>query len=239
MQFFPPRITNGRIIVEPLFEIFEEGIKCWKNAIVAQFIGRAPNFSLFQNMAKVLWGADEDVDVRPAGVNNFIIQLPNSSIRDRILETGPWHIQNMPIIMRKWMPDMETLDFNMSKMPMWIHLGNVPLELFTKNGLSYLASVLGNPLYMDRITANQQRLAFAKICVEVDVTIEIPKFIEVKRRNGSMITIFVDVPWWPPKCSHWRIFGHVDRSCPKKANIASTKVWIPKVSENKDRKSVV
>ena len=123
--------------------------------------------------------------------------------------------------------------FNMSKMPMWIHLGNLPLELFTKNGLSYLASALGNPLYMDRITANQQRLAFAKICVEVDASMEIPKFIEVKRRNGSMITIFVDVPWWPSKCSHCRIFGHVDRSCPKKANIASTKVWIPKVSENK------
>ena len=81
LQFFPPRITNGKIIVEPPFEIFEEGIKCWKNAIVAQFIGRAPNFSLFQKMAKVLWGADGDVDVRPTGASNFIIQLPNSSIR--------------------------------------------------------------------------------------------------------------------------------------------------------------
>ena len=40
--------------MDPPSEIFEEGIDQWKNAIVAQFIGRAPNFSLFQRLAKVL-----------------------------------------------------------------------------------------------------------------------------------------------------------------------------------------
>ena len=70
---------NGKVIVAPPAEIFEEGVDCWKNSVVAQFIGRAPNFSLFQRVAKVLWGADGDVDVRPAGSNTFIIQLPNSS----------------------------------------------------------------------------------------------------------------------------------------------------------------
>ena len=85
----------------------------------------------------------------------------------------------------------------MNKLPIWIHLGNIPLELFTKNGLSYLASAISNPLYMDRITANQQHLTFAKICVEVDASVEIPKFIEVRMRNGAMVNIFVEVPWWP------------------------------------------
>ena len=126
---------------------------------------------------------------------------------------------------------MESLEFNMEKLPIWIHLGNVPLELFTKNGLSYIASAIGNPLYMDRITATQQRLAFAKICVEIDVSTDIPRFIEVRRRNGELINISVEVPWWPQKCTKCCIYGHVDRNCPKKIKVPAAKVWVPKTLE--------
>ena len=102
----------------------------------------------------------------------------------------------------------------MKKLSIWIQLGNVPLELFTKNGLSYIASAIGNPLYMDRITANKQCLAFAKVCVDVDASAEIPRSIKVKMRNGSVISIFVVIPWLPQKRSHCSIFGHLDKNCP-------------------------
>ena len=89
---------------------------------------------------------------------------------------------------------MKSLDFNMARLPVWIQLGNVPLELFTKNGLSYIASAIGNPLYMDRFIANQSRLSFAKICVEVDVLSDIPRLIDVKMRNGTLTSVSVEVP---------------------------------------------
>ena len=79
-------------------DVFEEGETIWQNAVVAQFIGRIPNFSLFQKLVKMLWGADGDVSIRPARLNLFIIQLPNAATRDKVLEEGPWHIQNQPLI---------------------------------------------------------------------------------------------------------------------------------------------
>ena len=87
-------------------------------------------------------------------MNLFIIQFQNAVIRDRVLEDGPWHIQNQPLIVRKWEPGLASLEFDMAKLPIWIHLGKVPLELFTQKGLSYIASAIGSPLYMDRITAS-------------------------------------------------------------------------------------
>ena len=72
--------------------------------MIAQFIGRISNFSFFQKRVNVLWGEDGEVDFRPAGPNLFIIQFPNSSTRDRVLESGSWHIQSKPLIVRKWEP---------------------------------------------------------------------------------------------------------------------------------------
>ncbi|PPE00931.1 hypothetical protein GOBAR_DD02012 [Gossypium barbadense] len=55
----------------------------------------------------------------------------------------------------------------MDRLPVWIHLKHVPLELFTGGGLSYIASALGNPLYMDGITASKQRLPYAKLRLQL------------------------------------------------------------------------
>ena len=34
LQFFPPKHENGKVIVVPLSEIYDEGVDCWKNALV-------------------------------------------------------------------------------------------------------------------------------------------------------------------------------------------------------------
>ena len=248
LSYFPPQQSNGRTVISPTKDVFEEGENLWQNAVVAQFIGRIPNFSLFQKLVKMLWGADGEVFIRPAGLNLFIIQLPNTATRDKVLEEGPWHIQNQPLIVRKWVPGLAELQFKMVKLPLWIHLHKVPLELFTQKGLSYIASGIGSPMYMDKITASQQRLSFAKICVEVEPARPISRSIEVVMKDGSSVSIIVEVPWYPLRCPFCAIFGHGDKTCPKKQdNVVPVQKWIPRqtkevevvTDENKEIDTVV
>ena len=61
---------------------------------------------------------------------------------------------------------------------------NVPLEAWNVQGISRLASSLGNPIIMDRITASMcdkayGRASFARVLVEVDATKELLDSIEV------------------------------------------------------------
>ena len=142
-------------------------------------------------------GADEVVEVCQAGPNLFIVQLPNEKTRDRVLESGPWHFQNKLLIVRKWEPGLKTLEFNMEKLPIWVQLGNVPLELFTQDGLSYIASAIGNPLYMDKFMSGQSRLSFAKVCVEIEAAFDIPRYIDVQMCDDSYVSVSVEVPWFP------------------------------------------
>ena len=77
------------MIVTPPKVVIDEGASQWENSLVAQFIGRIPNYSLFQRIANSLWGAEGEVVIKPVGLNLFVIQFPNSIARDRILESGP------------------------------------------------------------------------------------------------------------------------------------------------------
>ncbi|XVF69093.1 hypothetical protein PTKIN_Ptkin11bG0052800 [Pterospermum kingtungense] len=180
---------------------------------MAQFIGKVPNFSYVQKMVQLIWGAEGDVDIFPVGDNLFIFQFPSTAVRDRILESGPWHMNNQPLIIRKWEPGLKSLDFSLSKVPIWLHLRNVPLELFTRRGLSYIASAIGNPLYMDSITAERKKLAYAKVCVEIEVASKIPKYITIVLGKDCKTSVVVETLWLPAKCAQCCVFGHSDRTC--------------------------
>ncbi|KAK5783457.1 hypothetical protein PVK06_037966 [Gossypium arboreum] len=147
--------------------------------------------------------------------------------RDWVLDHGPWHIQNKPVIVRKWEPGEKRLDFDLHKLPVRVHLSHIPLELYTGIGLSYVASAIGVPLYMYTITVGQSRLAYAKVCVEIDANQINPRTIDIVFKDDSTGTVWVEVPWMPQRCSKCSIFGYVDKGCPKKLKEIN-KVWVPK-----------
>lgn len=90
--------------------------------------------------------------------------------------------------------------------------------MFNQKGNGYIASALGLPLYMDKVTATKERLAFARICIEIDAMKVIPKTIELVLPN-KVVHVQVEVPWLPLKCSKCRVFGHADRNCNKNVTI--------------------
>ncbi|XVF30874.1 hypothetical protein REPUB_Repub16aG0095300 [Reevesia pubescens] len=63
---------------------------------------------------------------------------------------------------------------------------------------------------MDTITVSRQLLSFAKVCVEMDVNAEIPRFVDVVMRNGSKVTVFLEIPWLPSRHStKYRLIRYV------------------------------
>ena len=46
---------------------------------------------------------------------------------------------------------------------------NIPMEYWNE-GLSYLPSVVGVPLYADSATESRKRISYARVCVVIDVT---------------------------------------------------------------------
>ena len=88
-ELFPPQSLNREVTVLPPIEVIREGELKWRNVVVAQFVGRIPNFSAFQKLVNVLWGEYGEVELRPAGQNLFIIQFPSVAIKDRVLKAGP------------------------------------------------------------------------------------------------------------------------------------------------------
>ncbi|KAL0283266.1 UNVERIFIED_CONTAM: hypothetical protein Sradi_7234700 [Sesamum radiatum] len=91
------------------------------------------------------------------------------------------------------------------QIPIWIRLKHLPMEYWTEDGLSVVASGIGTPLYVDKITKECSRLDYARVCVLLDYNSTLPKHVIVISpfmQNGKEVPTRVEVEyeWLPQRC---------------------------------------
>ncbi|KAK8624309.1 hypothetical protein V6N13_065656 [Hibiscus sabdariffa] len=122
LHFFPSQIDEGVLTIKPPNDVFDVGIRVWKHSLVPLFIGNSPNFGSLQHLTKKIWRRCGEIAIHPASENLFLFQFASEEDCTWVLENGPWHIQNKPIVLRTWTPNLKSLDFGMDSLPIWVHL---------------------------------------------------------------------------------------------------------------------
>ncbi|KAL2230998.1 UNVERIFIED_CONTAM: hypothetical protein Sindi_1694200 [Sesamum indicum] len=123
-----------------------------------------------------------------------------------------------------------------TQVPAWIKLRHLPVELWTEEGLSTVASGVGKPLYPGVVTRACTRLDFTRVCVMLDVTSNLPKHIIIMTPDEdggeSPCKVDVEYEWLPQKCKSCMKLGHSAKESvlnkPKQAK-PPIAVYVPKV----------
>jgi len=116
------------------------------------------------------------------------------------------------IVLQQWHPRMQFDKNKISTLPVWIRLHGLPFPLWSKQGLSLAASMVGRPLSCDESTYNCTRLEYARICVEIDASLPYIHGFDIDSPLSSEpIAIKVEYEWKPTRCAKCSVFGH---SCP-------------------------
>ena len=112
---------------------------------------------------------------------------------------------------KRWKIHLDlTKEDDVTKIPLWIQLHNVPDEYWSSRGLTYLASVVRRPLFADSATLMDKRISYARICVELDASKPVVHEFDVQVKGSASNTSRVKVAyqWLSPICSQCQVFGH-------------------------------
>ncbi|GJU86445.1 ribonuclease H-like domain-containing protein [Tanacetum coccineum] len=125
------------------------------------------------------------------------------------------------VVKKKWSMDTRLLKEELIRIPIWVKLHDVRIQVFEEDG----------------------RSSFARCLIEVNsdadlvdvVTIGIPS---LTGDGFTKETIRVEYEWRPPKCDIFKIFGHVYDHCPKKvvspSIVTTSTVVTPTVKKSND-----
>ncbi|KAL2250085.1 UNVERIFIED_CONTAM: hypothetical protein Sindi_2482200, partial [Sesamum indicum] len=165
------------IVIRPTLKTIRNGLRRWNSKAIGYFLGKRPFFHHLNDYVKSIWPLLIDVTVTSNGF--FFFRFKTIVAMEEIIEGGPWLFQGQSIVLQKWEPGMVMRKLKHTQVPMWVQFQNLPMELWTNEGLSLVASGIGRPLYQDAITRACTRLNFARVCVMLDVTMKLPKHLVV------------------------------------------------------------
>lgn len=159
---FEVRIENGnRVVEDPPAEIYDEGEKLWTHCLVGQFLGEPPPYYHIGNMVEMAWWKFGNVEIINKGRGLYIFKFKKEEHCQKVLHQL-WHVNNRPLLLRKWKPNLEYVNSSCKKVPIWVKLRDVPMSLWSKRGLGYVASFVGTPLQMDAMTETRRNLFFLR-----------------------------------------------------------------------------
>jgi len=96
-----------------------------------------------------------------------------------------------------------------------VRFPNLPLECWSQECLSKISSVIGKPIRCDDLTLFMSRVSFAKVMIEVDLSTDLPRSINLSMPDGKIIKQRVIYEYMLKFCSHCCMLGHTSTACLK------------------------
>ncbi|XP_022030437.1 uncharacterized protein LOC110931348 [Helianthus annuus] len=144
------------------------------------------------------------------------------------LNEGPWIIRSQPLFLELWSPSVKLEKKEVKKVQVWVKFHEVPIAAYTEDGLSLIATTIGEPKALDSFTTSMcvdmwGRSSFARALVEISADSEFKEelTIAVPRLDGDGFIkekVYVEYEWCPHRCERCRVFGHTNECCPKQAS---------------------
>ena len=204
----------------------------FKNTLYGYFIGKNIAFPVVEYYVRSMWSKYGLTKVMRNAKGFFFFQFEARKGMEEVLENGPWIIRNVPIFLKECTLNTCLLKEDLTKIPVWIKLHDVPFAAYSAEGLSMIATKLGIPKMLDSMTSKMceeawGRCSFARVLIEVssenDLKDSLIVAIPLMEEEGfSKVTIRVEYEWKPPRCHSCRIFGHDIDQCPKRPREAAS-----------------
>lgn len=243
LSMIPTEDEEGREVVIFDEEIVVEVCKKWDRKLCVYFVGYKMSYQEIKYNLGRMWGKWGLKDILMQN-GTYLFKFNNDEGLNHVLDSGPWMVNNKALLVQKWDPSVCMDKSEPTTLPLWVKLYNMPMEAWCIKGVSAIASSLGKPLIMDKVTTKMcydgnGRLGLARVLVEVRADKELKKENEICYKNKDLVTtgskfVKVEYAWTLPTCKKCKVFGHMDSTCPLQPMLVLEKTGVKESNVGKE-----
>ncbi|XP_026385134.1 uncharacterized protein LOC113280763 [Papaver somniferum] len=206
--------ADGKRVADIVFTDVEEDLDHCKDLVIGALVGRKLPYMLVKNTLQIAWRIKRAMHMTIHGEFLYVFEFEDEADRLHAIEYGPVYISQQLFFVRPWHALIEQEIAEMKYLPTWVNLRKIPLHMWNAKAISKIASVIGKPIMMHKLTDTRAIMSFARVLVEIAVDCEYPSYVPVYYEGKHVVDVEVEYPWKPPKCSECNCFGHVAAKCP-------------------------
>ncbi|KAG5553054.1 hypothetical protein RHGRI_011046 [Rhododendron griersonianum] len=228
LDHFPDLQRGKEALVEIDLELTDVGM--WNKYLVGHFLDGQMAYPLIVATARNQW-KEHFVAVKPDVAGFYLFKFKDEQSKMQVLEGGPYFFSQKYLVLKDWHRMMKPAREQPTKIPAWVKLHDLPLELWNQECLSRIASTIGRPLHVDHATAKtarqpglqQTKTTKARICIEVSAQQVLPDEVQVVV-EGESVVIPVEYQVLPPMCNICHVFGHHTSKCAGRSKFSDPQV---------------
>ncbi|KAK7243144.1 hypothetical protein RIF29_37931 [Crotalaria pallida] len=190
--------------------VFERMCLPWKDALVVKLLGKSLGFLMMRDRLRNAWKLQSGFDLMDVGNGFYVVKFDAEEDREKVMVGGPWMIFDHCLSVQRWDPDFVSPATQVNRTLVWIRFPGLNLMFYDKSFLLGLASAVGVPNRVDMQTVNVTRGKFARVCVEIDLTMPVvgkvwfrDHWYKVEYEGLHLI------------CATCGCYGHLSRNCTK------------------------
>lgn len=203
-----------KVHLEP--SVFQELCTPWKDAIVVKLLGKNIGYHTMRERLQKTWRPQGGFEIMDNDNGFFMVKFDEAADKEKVITGGPWLIFDHCLAVAHWTPEFASPNAKVDKTIVWVRFPGLNLVYYDESFLLAMASALGRPIKVDTNTLKIERGKFARVCVEIDLTLPVVGKIWV---NGHWYK--VQYEGLHLICTSCGCYGHLGRNCsvmPAKSN---------------------
>ncbi|XP_058776403.1 uncharacterized protein LOC131650721 [Vicia villosa] len=228
ISYTAPDVVNGEIEVSIDTQDIASELQYWENSLVMYVIGEDLSMNAVRKFMLNMWNFISLPELYYNNEGYFIIRFNSKSDRDMVLVRGLYTIHRKPMFLHEWKADFKMLDDMIRTLPLWVMFPQLPLMFWGEKSIGKISSALGKPLMTDECTAKKLRVSYARVLIEIDVTKELPQYINIREPSGVLLRQDVEYEWRPQFCTKCNKVGHECKENTTKEPVKGEQRWEPK-----------
>ena len=154
--------------------------------LVGLFSGKFPGVRAVQSLRE-RWKVECKHWIHRSGW--ILFEFQSEEDRLKVLNGGPYFAYGSNLMLKILPPCFRFGSEEMTTVPTWIQLPDLPFDCWTERALSKIVSKVGIPITTDKLTRTCDRISFARVLVEVDVSKDLVTSVQVKPVSYTHLTL--------------------------------------------------
>ncbi|CAL1410590.1 unnamed protein product [Linum trigynum] len=157
----------------------------------------------------MLWARNDTIQITNRTNGYYFIRFTNKLEYEATLTGGPWLIGDHYITTQKWKKSFNPKTCKIASTLAWIHLPDLPIELFNPKAVMRIAARAGTPVRVYRAKKLGARGVYARACIEVDLTKPL-----LSKYKVEGVEYEINYEGLDNVCFECGMYGHSKNACP-------------------------
>lgn len=188
LTYVPPLTKDGKPIAQLSQNEVDALTEVWSTSVILYVVGQTPSIGAITRYIEQVWNHVAKPKIFLHDKGYFVVKFVSVDDKNEVMYAGPHMFNSRPIIVKVWTSNFDFQAEILRVIPLWVRLYNLPLNYWGKESLSMIGSMIDTPLFTDECTTQQQRITYARLLIEVDVTKPLPRVVTIEDSNGKIRT---------------------------------------------------